>query len=393
MTEKISILPNPYINEIDCNSFLVHLNEHANVDHLRLIQGQLLYTNWTTSDIDIFQYLTNIREFKRDPNAYFVFDASNEGFSPFIFFEILYQNCKMYRINPKKVIFISTNMLDEENIKKFNEENNINRSIRVFTFLNFRGMVSDQVEMNLEKDVYGENLDTLLNHFKKKTKENYKDKKVLSLSRLNRYHRTLGTYYLSTSDISNECLMSHDAVSDDYLRTVAKRMRINLGDLKSWSNYYLPMYADTKDFKTNHAEFLNSTIYNQTILQIVNETHTKDWNESSLFYSEKTFKPIAHMQPFLIYGQKNCNKRLEDFGFKLHRNLFDYSFDEIRDPKERYLGLLETVKQVVYQLRKLSREEQIEWKFSDQETLKHNFQTLIDPLYERKRFKKFAKSL
>ena len=67
-------------------------------------------------------------------------DASTRGFStlkePFL--DILYWNCRNYKIDPERVIFISANMRDGENIKIYNTQNNIDRSIKIVTFNNFR---------------------------------------------------------------------------------------------------------------------------------------------------------------------------------------------------------------------------------------------------------------
>ena len=57
------------------------------------------------------------------------------------FFDILYWNCRNYKIDPERVIFISANMRDGENIKIYNTQNNIDRSIKVVTFNNFESML------------------------------------------------------------------------------------------------------------------------------------------------------------------------------------------------------------------------------------------------------------
>ena len=47
----------------------------------------------------------------------------------------------------------------------------------------------------------------------------------------------------------------------------------------------------------------------------------------TLFITEKTWKPIVFKKPFIIYGGKGIHSKLEELGFKLHIELFDYSFD------------------------------------------------------------------
>ena len=38
-------------------------------------------------------------------------------------------------------------------------------------------------------------------------------------------------------------------------------------------------------------------------------------------------EPIVFKKPFIIYGGKGIHSKLEELGFKLHIELFDYSFD------------------------------------------------------------------
>lgn len=64
--------------------------------------------------------------------------------------------------------------------------------------------------------------------------------------------------------------------------------------------------------------------YIDSLFDVVTET---SWEVR--FLSEKTFRPILYKKPFLIFGANGLNKKLEELGFKLFHNLFDYSFDDI----------------------------------------------------------------
>ncbi len=69
----------------------------------------------------------------------------------------------------------------------------------------------------------------------------------------------------------------------------------------------------------------------QSNCSVVVETYI----EGPIFYTEKTWKEIFYQRPFILLGNKGSNSKLEELGFKLYDEIFDYSFDLIDDPKER----------------------------------------------------------
>jgi len=149
------------------------------------------------------------------------------------------------------------------------------------------------------------------------------EKLFISLSRVNRDYRSLAQYLLSQSESSKYAIISHDIFREN-LDFLADRWRHQFKvlrdepkeNIRSWLKS-LPIIADTRDFQTNHALNSNSHLHHQTLFQIVNETKVEDLYRTTLFYSEKTFKPIAHFQPFLIYGQQGCNRGLQEFGYNI----------------------------------------------------------------------------
>ena len=68
----------------------------------------------------------------------------------------------------------------------------------------------------------------------------------------------------------------------------------------------------------------NIDILNKSFLNIVVET-TQDLNNKSHFLSEKTFKPIIGMRPFLIYGHPKSSVALKKMGFETFDEDFGYT--------------------------------------------------------------------
>lgn len=61
-------------------------------------------------------------------------------------------------------------------------------------------------------------------------------------------------------------------------------------------------------------------IWNTSFINIITETEFNPVGR--MFYSEKTWKPIIGMRPFLHYTSDNVNKELRSFGFKTFENVF-----------------------------------------------------------------------
>ena len=383
------IVKNPYIDSCESSTFSVLFQKYNWKKNINLIHGLMQYPDWQPG-INLLSYVENLNQLRNDPNTFFVFDASTEGFSPFknFFFHNLYESCRLHDISPEKVIFVSTNMKDSINLDNYNREKKIQNSIKVFPFLSFKKMMQDMVE-----DEYGFDFDSdkAFDYFYKECKRQYSGIPGLSLSRVNREHRTLAQFLLYQNNIDKHFKISQAELSNEEIIHTKKHFGLD-ENFNKWCNR-LPKTVDTEDFETNHALSLNSHLHNSTIFQIVNETHVKDWKGTSMFFSEKTFRSIAHMQPFVIFGQPGCNRTLERLGFKLFHDVFDYGFDEIQNTEKRYAALLDTVRNLTSKLSQMNKVEQIEWRFSKENILKHNFDLLMNINYFRKDFERLIEKL
>lgn len=119
----------------------------------------------------------------------------------------------------------------------------------------------------------------------------------------------------------------------------------------------------------------NMQLWRSHFITIVSETEFFPWD--NLFVSEKTWKPILGLRPFLINGQTGIYKYLCDHGFRTFTNYFDsiqienVAEYEVHDSIIGALKFLQTMSKD--QLSDLHR------------------QMLPDLLYNRERFFEFAK--
>lgn len=379
---------NPYLQNCNDTVFTMMLREACldlKLDNkTQFIHGLLQYPQWSQST-DLFQFISleHLREMQLK-KIFFIFDSSTEGFSPineFPFFEILYYNCEKYNIDPEMIIFVSSNLKDEENIKEYCKIKN-KKPINVFSFLSFEKVVRSSLNIDYEEK-------TCQTHFQ--------GKYFSSLSRVIRYYRSIATFLLCHDSISKKALISHaklpKTIHLESWQTYHQLHDYSYKDVKRWIKS-LPLVVDKTDFNNNWA--LDNdyySIHRQTLFQIVNETLVDNSKNTSLFYSEKTFRPIVCFQPFVIYGQPGCNKYLKEIGYKTYEQWFDLSFDDEPDNILRYKKLLASVKETCNYLDSLSREKQIEWRFQNKNILNHNFLVMSASEYSKTKLKKFIGTL
>lgn len=391
------IIENPYIANCKDTVFTVLLthyfakNRKFGITNYKYVHGLIKYPKWECNT-DIFQYIPKkIRKQLKKKVCFFVFDASTEGFSPvnhFPFFDILYYNCQKYSIDPKMIIYVSGNLKDEKNIKKYAENRKV-CPFNVFSFVSFERVLAVDDKKQFEE------IEVQYNRAYNACKEKFDGKYLSSLSRVNRDYRALASFLLCQEEFKDKILISQDVVTSNRVKYMLETHQRSIDDevIKNWCSQ-LPMVVDRDDFNINWA--VNTPyhhIHDQTLFQIVNETLVDNYNNTSMFYSEKTFRPIACFQPFLIYGQKHCHKTLESLGYKLFYDLFDYSFDSEQDNLIRYEKILTTVREAVKYLDSLSAAEKINWRFKNQEILKHNFKTMIESKHTQLKLEKFLNEL
>lgn len=134
-----------------------------------------------------------------------------------------------------------------------------------------------------------------------------------------------------------------------------------------WKKFYDsgPWTADRLTIdEHNHHWHVEEQHYKQAYWNFVTETGT----EMEPFLSEKTFKPIANLQPFIIMGSRNSLKLLHDLGYKTFGDYIDESYDNIPSPEIR----VKTATRQAITLAKLSHAKHIKLIKQLKPILEHN---------------------
>jgi hypothetical protein len=142
--------------------------------------------------------------------------------------------------------------------------------------------------------------------------------------------------------------------------------------LKEYMLLNVAKFIDTNDLEniTGYgSEF--KEVYMKSYFTIVIETY---FFEPYYYVSEKTFKPIAHMHPFIIFGRPGILQYLQKFGFKTFHPFIDESYDLEENNDKRF----EMVYNEIVKLNELSTEELDNMMEKMTDILHHNQQKLIE---------------
>lgn len=192
-------------------------------------------------------------------------------------------------------------------------------------------------------------------------KENYNfTKTFLCMNNKPRRHRIKTLDMIHKQNLTNHCYLS--------VLIVNKEMQKNS---KFWKPKIIELsYQPYSGDVVNDYRFNLPLEWYQTPINLVTETEWKPVINNEIYFTEKTAYSICMLKPFLIVGAKQCHRELENLGFKLYNEIFDYEFDNFDELDTR-------ISNILYQLQELSKEDLNKIWEKTRETAYHNFQNLI----------------
>lgn len=320
-----------------------------------------------TKSTDLLQefHQDKIRKLQQG-KAIVIFDNAAEGFNEswdFPITDMLEYNHQIYGLPPYTIIYTTSNLLHKNTVKPI---------ISTFAYSMFETDIFSAEHIKKSK----QNLYSVLNESIRDCCVHNRHYFYSALSRKNRPYRTIAQYYFSDSDISYRGLISHDTLdSKEDLESTYKLLPHFGCDKKRFDEWRqrLPLIVDRRDFNVNWANVHSSGIFSSTLFQVVNETL---YDTNTIFYSEKTWRPLMYLQPFIIWGSPGMNKYLHNLGYQLYTPWFNLSWDDEVDPIKRFKGLFESVRNTCYTLETLSYRDRIKWRFKRADILAHNYYNL-----------------
>jgi hypothetical protein len=264
---------------------------------------------------------TEIKKSINSGDGKLVINYSHEGWVNDWLLKNLYLGIKNTGISTKNAVLILNDYNLENKINKFIENNNIDVD-NFPTIINYNFYVAFSSFYFFNKY---RNTDIDVNkYFENKTQ------KFLFLNRRMETHKAkiLGELY---NNIKNDSIISFDKkiISADVLFENENNLELKT----KFDSIPEKSIADIENLEEiNGYKHENSFLYEKTLFSIVTETNFYNEND---FISEKIFKPLWHLQPFIVAGRPYMLKYLKNLGFKTFDWLIDESYDNVEDNNER----------------------------------------------------------
>lgn len=184
-------------------------------------------------------------------------------------------------------------------------------------------------------------------------------------------HRACMSYFAIKYDLLKEGLFSFIQKIDKYTLTaqisklIANPNKEYIEKIVDILPYELDTHSLSPNEKTNFAATNNKKEwYSETYVNLVTET----FFGRNVFLSEKIFKPLSNLQPFIVLGDYNTLAELRRLGFKTFEPFIDESYDLEIDSKIR----MQKIETEIEKLKNKSIGEIHDWYYSIKDILLHN---------------------
>lgn len=333
--------------------------------------------DWTGYDPKVkslFSYLNEkyLKDLRED-RAFLMLDQSLEGYQTHWLWDWFHSECKQWEISPKRIIYVTGNMIADTVYDEWCNENRIEERIKVIPYPHF--------ELDMGMTTWGrnkENSENKLPSFSQnvgyKIKNTNQIKTYACLNKRIRPHRVWFYYYLYNSGLLNEGLVSMNEFDKHWYNWEGKQFEN--GDLDECSSILPLLVYDTPNNVLDDNIYINrfpEQVVKDTFFTVVSEAHCGDYDKT-MFLSEKTFKVIGCRHPFLIMGNKDSMSMMRKIGYKTFDGFIDEGFDSL-PTHERLNYIIESIRKVTM------IKDKIEWYKSMEEIIEHNYNTLIDKLH------------
>ena len=302
-------------------------------------------------------YLKDLQQHR----AMLLLDQSHEGYQTHWLWDYFHADCQHYNINPRAIIYTTGNLLAGNQYIKWADENNINNRLNVIPYAHFEKDVAIISENTKLKSKFAGDI---------KYKQTRNIKLFNCLNKRARPHRMWFYSLLVQADLIEQGLISMNKFNqrDTFLEGIPLS-----DDQVSQANQSLPSLIYTENNIEHPDSYYINRIRKDVCLDswvsVVSEALLAD-GETTVFLSEKTFKPIAAMHPFIILGNRGSLSKLRELGYKTFDGFIDETYDT--------LPTVERMNAIIQSLKKIQIiEDKLSWYKSMQDILEHNYRIFV----------------
>lgn len=307
---------------------------------------------------DLFDYINaDYLNDLRTGQAVIMFDQSLEGYHMPWLWEWFHNSCTMHNIPPQSVIYVTGDWFANEHYTEWCTIHNIVDKIKPIPYAHFERYVQFlTTQQNLEA-----NWDYAI--FYKQTKS---IKVYNCLQKRLRSHRIWFYLKLYEAGMLDKGLVS---MNDYTNNTVFMEGRKPDPVLLQQARAVLPLeiYGESNcQFDDRYyIDRIRDSVCLDSWISVVSEPIFAD-TDKAVFISEKTFKPIACMHPFIILGGKGSLRAIREMGYKTFNDFIDESYDEL-STFERLDAIIKLLKDID------AIEDKLDWFESMRDVLEYNY--------------------
>lgn len=234
-----------------------------------------------------------------------------------------------------------------------------------------------------DDEVYYRYLQLLEGKYVKKHNLESRDKKFTCLIRADKAWRKIYASFLHNLDVAKQGYFSYTGYKYE-------TSHVGLDDFSKWEQYDDTLQQDILSFELqvpfkcddlsdkehNNHKLVNHDFYQNAYFNFVVETH---FDNDTIFLTEKIFKPILNIQPFVLIGNPGSLQLLKDLGYKTFEDVIKETYDKETDHRERMSMLLK----ISYDLCNLSDMHHIRIQKIIANVLEHNQNHFLSPKVHR----------
>ena len=266
-----------------------------------------------------------------------------------------------------------------DTIDKLCAKHNISKNAIKFVIANYKLKNTDPFVYFPDDEVYYRYLHVIENKYVKKHNLNQRKKKFTCLIRADKLWRKIYASYIVQMNMVNQGFFSYTGYKYD---TSHK----GLDDASLWQDYDNTLQQDMLSFEMqmpftcdqltdqehNNHKLIHEEYFNQAYFNYVVETH---FDNDTIFLTEKTFKPILNLQPFVIVGNPGSLRLLKDLGYKTFDTVIKEEYDNIINHKDRMSQILK----ISFDLTNLSHKHHMRIQQIISQSLQHNQKLFLSP--------------
>ena len=274
-------------------------------------------------------------------NAMLMIDQSVEGYHTDWLWAWFHKKCEDYNISPNAIIYITGDQSSADDYNQWTLDNNIDAKLNIVPSITLSFYIH-QTYVNRNLNI---TFDKLLTHKRDNASSMYLYDCINFRPRPQRIYNYLhlknaGLLPFGNISVGTDTNWTVN-LTRQQLKTFQLPLDIDTTILPKTIEQVIPTAAD------RYYEFVErilDNVYLNSWVSIVTESSYFK-HEHNVFISEKTFKPLACMQPFVIVGSKHTLKYLRKLGYKTFDGFIDESYDDM-DDNDRFLGIVNAIEKI-----------------------------------------------